>query len=112
MYEVVRNVAATFPNLNAASCENWAFLDRLVDTLRTYDTRWGYNGKRGNVGDPSKHVVDYHWGRGPDEGSTEVYIVDVVGAHCTSGAAPAWTDVTDATYGGGSMGRWTGRGRF
>ena len=37
-------------------------MDQVVDTLRTYDTRWGYNGKRGNTNDPSKDVVAYHYG--------------------------------------------------
>lgn len=112
MFSVVEQVAAAMGNLDAASCNSWYFLDTLVDTLRTYDTRWGYNWKRGNVGDPSHDVVDYHWGAGPDEGSTEVYIIDVIGAHCTPGASAAWTDVTAATYGNGGVGRWTGRGRF
>lgn len=112
MLHVVQQVAASVGNLNNASCGSWYFLDLLVDTLRTYDTRWGYNWKRGNVGDPSHDVVDYHWSAGPDEGSTQVYIIDVIGAHCTPGASPAWIDVTDATYNNGGVGRWTGRGRF
>ena len=45
---------------------SWQFMDQVVDTLRTYDTRWGYNGKRGNANDPSKDVVAYHYGPGPD----------------------------------------------
>ena len=112
MVQVVEQVAATMGDLNAASCGTWLFMDRLVDTLRTHDSRWGYNWKRGNVGDPSLDVIAYHWGRGADEGSTEVYLIDVVGAHCTSGARATWIDVTDATYSAGGVGRWTGRGRF
>jgi len=84
----------------------------LVDTLRTYDTRWGYNWKRGHVGDPSLDVVDYHWGAGPSEGSTQVYIIDVIGGHCGSNPQPSWGDVTDVTYSNGGVGRWTGRRRF
>ncbi len=116
MSGVVRQVAAARPDLLRSSCQdsggNWGFMDAVVDTLRTYDTRWGYNWKRGNVGDASKDVIDYHYGRGPDEGSTEVYIIDIIVGHCTSGAAPGWTDVTAVTAAGGSIGRWTGRGRF
>lgn len=98
------------------SCQDhggsWEFLDLVVDELRRQDTRWGYNWKRGNVGDPSKDVVDYHWGRGDDEGSTEVYIIDIIGGHCGGNPYPIWNDVTDATYNSGTVGRWTGRGRF
>jgi len=115
MSHVVRQVAASRPDLLQGSCQehggSWGFMDLVVDTLRTYDTRWGYNWKRGRVGDPSLDVVDYHWGRGPSEGSTEVYLIDVVGRHCEAPSA-TWTDVTDATYNNGGVGRWTGRGRF
>ena len=87
-------------------------MDQVVDTLRTYDTRWGYNGKRGNANDPSKDVVDYHYGAGPDEGTTEVYIIDIIGGHCGATPSPIWNDVTDVTLQSGTIGRWTSRGRF
>ena len=116
MSGVVSQVAAQYPNALRNSCQDtggtWEFMDRVVDELRKYDSRWGYNWKRGNVGDPSKDVVDYHWGRGGDEGSSEVYIIDVIGGHCGGSPSPVWNDVTDITYGSGTIGRWTGRGRF
>jgi hypothetical protein len=116
MFHVVQQVAAARPDLLRNSCQehggSWAFLDLLVDTLRTHDTRWGYNWKRGNVGDPSMDVIDYQYGAGRDEGSPEVYIIDVIGGHCGSSPSPVWNDVTEATRQGGSIGRWTGRGRF
>jgi hypothetical protein len=116
MFHVVQQVAAARPDLLRNSCQehggSWGFMDVLVDTLRTHDTRWGYNWKRGNVGDPSMDVIDYHYGAGRDEGSTEVYIIDVIGGHCGSSPSPVWNDVTDATRQGGAIGRWTGRGRF
>ncbi|MDP1571245.1 MAG: hypothetical protein Q8L86_14725 [Vicinamibacterales bacterium] len=116
MYAVVVQIAAEYPAALANSCQEhggtWEFMDRLVDRLRTYDTRWGYNWKRGVVGDPSLDVVDYNWGNNPDEGTTEVYIVDVLAGHCGSNPQPAWFDVTGATAAGGAIGRWTGRGRF
>jgi hypothetical protein len=115
-YGVVQAVARANPGLLSNSCQShggsWAFLDAVVDTLRTYDTRWGYNAKRGNVNDPSHDVVTYHHGPGPDSGSTAVYIIDVIGGHCGSNPSPAWIDVTDATYNGGTIGRWISRGRF
>ena len=116
MFHVVQQVANARPDLLRNSCQehggSWAFLDAVVDTLRTYDTRWGYNWKRGNVGDPSMDVIDYHYGAGRDEGSTEVYIIDIIGGHCGSSPNPVWNDVTDVTRSGGTIGRWTGRGRF
>jgi hypothetical protein len=116
MLHVVAQVAAARPDLVHNSCQehggSWGFMDLVVDTLRTHDTRWGYNWKRGNVGDPSLDVIDYHWGAGPDEGSIEVYIVDILGGHCGSNPSPTWNDVTAVTYNNGGVGRWTGRGRF
>lgn len=113
---VVDDVAYERPDLLANSCQDyggtWEFLDLVVDRLREHDTRWGYNWKRGVVGDPSQDVVDYHYGAGPDEGSTEVYILDVIGGHCGPNPQPAWTDVTQATLDGGTIGTWTGLGRF
>jgi hypothetical protein len=116
MFHVVQQVAAARPDLLRNSCQehggSWGFLDLVVDTLRTYDTRWGYNWKRGNVGDPSMDVIDYHYGAGGDEGSTNVYIIDIIGGHCGPSPNPVWNDVTDVTRSQGTIGRWTGRGRF
>ena len=113
---VVKAVAAANPALLRNSCQDhggsWQFLDLVVDTLRTHDTRWGYNGKRGNANDPSHDVVTYHHGPGPDAGSTDVYIIDVIGGHCGSNPGPAWNDVTAITYSSGTVGRWISRGRF
>jgi hypothetical protein len=113
---VVNAVAAANPGLLRNSCQShggsWQFMDLVVDTLRTYDTRWGYNGKRGNVNDPSHDVVTYHHGAGADQGSTQVYIIDIIGGHCGSNPSPTWIDVTDATFNGGTIGRWISRGRF
>jgi hypothetical protein len=115
-FGVVQAVARANPGALANSCQDhggsWAFLDAVVDTLRTYDTRWGYNGKRGNVNDPSLDVVTYHHGSGADYGSSAVYIIDVIGGHCGAAPSPAWNDVTDATYNGNTIGRWISRGRF
>lgn len=113
---VVQAVAAANPALLQNSCQDhggsWQFLDLVVDTLRTYDTRWGYNGKRGNANDPSHDVVTYHYGSGPSLNSTEVYIIDVIGGHCGSNPFPAWIDVTGVTASQGTTGRWITRGRF
>jgi len=113
---VVRAVAAANPGALQNSCQDsggsWQFMDQVVDTLRTYDTRWGYNGKRGNTHDPSKDVIAYHYGPGPDEGSPDVYIIDIIGGHCGPNPSPVWNDVTQITLSSGTIGKWTSRGRF
>src|SRR5690606_27062568 len=51
MSSVVDEVARQYPGALRNSCQShggsWEFMDRLVDRLRQFDTRWGYNGKRG-----------------------------------------------------------------
>jgi hypothetical protein len=107
----VNALAAERPDLLAASCVedggNNDFLFELVRRLRAIDTRWGLNWKRGVVGDMSQDVVDYHFGTGAPEDSTDVYIIDVIGGHCGDAPSPAFTDVTEATRLGGTIGRWT-----
>ena len=116
MSSIVEEVAAQYPGALRNSCQEsggtWEFMDRLVDRLRQIDTRWGYNCKRGNCGDPSMDVIDYNWGSERDEGTTQVYIIDVIGGHCGSNPTPVWNDVTAVTAANGTIGRWTGRGRF
>jgi hypothetical protein len=116
MSSVVDDVARQYPSALRNSCQDhggsWEFMDRLVDRLRQFDTRWGYNGKRGNSSDPSHDVVAYNFGAGRDEGTTNVYNIDVIGGHCGSNPSPAWIDQTGPTAQQGSIGRWTGRGRF
>ncbi len=115
-WSVVQAVA----NANRAALQNscqesggsWQFMDQVVDTLRTYDTRWGYNGKRGDANNPSMDVITYHYGAGPDKNSTDVYIIDIIGGHCGSNPTPIWNDVTDITISSGTIGRWISRGRF
>jgi hypothetical protein len=111
MSAVVDAVARAYPGDLRNSClssgGNRVWLYRLVQALRRYDTRWGLNWKRGNVGDLSDDVVDYNFGSGADDGTTDVYIVDVIGGHCGSNPSPAWIDNTEATRRAGTIGRWT-----
>jgi hypothetical protein len=99
----------------AESCQdaggNWAFMDAAVEALRATDPRWGYNGKRGNVADPSKDAIAYYFGPGdPWVGSNQVYVVDIINCHCPEiqggGCSPsvAFTDVT--CYDGSCIGAW------
>lgn len=84
----------------------WIWLDKLIDRLRTKDLRWGYNGKRGNPNDPSMDIIDYHYGAGASQGSTQVYIIDVLLQHCGNAPTPAWIDQTAATAAGNTIGRF------
>lgn len=107
---VVESVARQFPGDFVNSCRehggNNRFLFRLVQRLRQEDSRWGLNWKRGGVGDMSQDVITYHYGPGRDEGSTQVYIIDVIAGHCGS-PSPWWNDVTGVTREQGTVGKFT-----
>ena len=88
--------------------------DRVIDGFRQRDSRWGYNGKptksaADNEGVPVTAAGDeaaYHYGGGPDQGSPEVHLVDMLGSHCGS------PSLTWRVFTGEEPGFWTGAGRF
>lgn len=116
----VEQLAAARPDLMAQSCpggvkyRNNPWLDYIVDELRKQDTRWGYNAKptRGpadNGGLPviaAGDEIAYHYSAGPDEGSRDVYLIDVLLSHCGT------PSVTWRVFTGEEPGIWTGVGRF
>jgi hypothetical protein len=114
---VVVDVANRYPDALRHSCQErdgargWEFMDRVVDALRARDSRFAYNGKRGNPGDPSKDAIAYHFGPGPSNLSKDVYIIDVVASHCEN-PGPSFHDVSETTWRGGGTGIWISRGRF
>jgi hypothetical protein len=108
---LINSIAAANPGAIANSCieegGSWEFMDLAVAALRARDTRWGYNCKRGNCNDPSIDVVDYFWGIGDGQQSTNVYLIDIISAVCPGGnQSPAWIDQTQATADEGTVGRW------
>ena len=110
------------PGLLAQSCPdpnrkyiNNPWLDRMVDRLRQYDTRFGYNKKptRGpadNGGFPVIAAGDeivYFSGSGVAEGSRDVFAIDILFGHC--GPTP---ELTYRDFTGQEEAIWTGLGRF
>ena len=91
--------------------------DRVIDALRQTDTRWGYNAKptrtaADNGGVPVVAAGDeaaYHYSAGPDQGSTEVHLIDMLQGHC--GSAPTLI-LPPRVFTGEEPGRWSGAGRF
>jgi len=89
--------------------------DRVIDAFRQIDSRWGYNGKptrtaADNNGVPVVAAGDeaaYHYSGGPDQGSPDVHLVDLLIGHC--GTAPT---LTWRVFTGEEPGFWTGAGRF
>lgn len=109
--QVVRDMANAFAGDLFNSCVehggNNVFMFRVVQALRQRDSRWGLNWKRGNRGDLSQDIVTYNFGPGPDEDTTNVYIIDMIGGHCGNSPTWNWADVTEATRQGNAIGRWT-----
>jgi hypothetical protein len=118
---VIEEANARRPELLAQSCPNGVkyannpWLDYILDQLRTLDTRWGYNAKptrtaADNGGSPVISAGDeiaYHYSAGPDQGSPDVYLIDILASHCTSSP-----QLTYRVFTGEEPGIWTGAGRF
>lgn len=108
---VIQQLAAERPDLLFQSCAehggNNRFMFESVRRLRAIDNRWGLNWKRGNFGDLSQDIVNYNFGSDSDEGTTDVYIIDIIGGHCGPRPNPTWIDQTDATRNAGTRGVWT-----
>jgi len=91
--------------------------DRVIDAFRQTDTRWGYNGKptrtaADNSGVPVVAAGDeaaYHYSGGPDQGSPDVHLIDMLGGHC--GTSPVVL-LPPRVFTGEEPGFWTGAGRF
>jgi hypothetical protein len=116
--QVVDEVAAAYPADLYFSCveaERYRgipqgtneFMFKVLRELRKYDSRWTLNWKRGVVGDLSQDIVNYNFGSLPDEGTTDVYILDVIAGHCGPRPSGTFIDQTDATARAGAIGRGT-----
>ncbi len=110
---IVEGIFALHPELVATSCQSapggtWDLMDLIVAGLREADTRFAFNGSRGDPDDPSEDAVAYDYGVVPGgEGTTSVYIIDVISGHCGPNPQAAWQDVTIF-----APGVWISRGQF
>jgi hypothetical protein len=107
-------VGAENPTLVATSCQAqygqsaWAFMDKAVDRLRFFDTRWGYVCKHGNCQTPSEDAIAYHATAGPEVvGARGVWVIDIIASHCLANARADFQNM-----GFDPQGAWTNRGRF
>ena len=72
--------------LEARKTQRNAYIDHVVSRLRTIDQRFGFNAKPTRAVVPAIIAGDeiaYHYGSDAPEGSPNVYLVDVLGGHCT-----------------------------
>ncbi len=107
---IVAALAAEYPQ-EFADCHRpelgaraWAFIRRVAWVLHsTVDIRFGLNGKRGNVDDPSMDAVSF---RNPASAAGGVEIIDVVAGAGAPGARAGWMDVTQATIDAGTTGAY------
>jgi hypothetical protein len=86
----------------------------MVDGLRAYSTRFGYNAKptrtaADNNGFPviaAGDEITYFYGSGPPEGSSQVYAIDILFGHCGPAPEITYRDIAPEPA------VWTGAGRF
>lgn len=115
---VVNRIASRYPGQLRNSCAehggNNRFIFEVVRELRTLDSRWGLNIKRGYQG-LSQDVVTYNRSALPDEGATtgptgarrNISLYDIIAGHCGPNPGPWVSEVTGATIDGGSRAVWT-----
>ena len=108
--------AGTFSDpIEARKVQPNRYINYVVDGLRTIDQRFGYNAK------PTRAYVQaiiagdemaYHYGSDAAAGSPNIYIVDVLGGHCTGILGGAPREAPDYRPFYDEFGRWTSAGRF
>lgn len=111
--------SGSFPDplhaLEARKTQPNAYINYIVDNLRTLDQRFGYNAKPTRSWVPSIIAGDeiaYHYGTDPSEGSPNAFAVDVLGGHCTGVSGDPDRHTPDYRVFYNEFVRWTGAGRF
>jgi hypothetical protein len=110
--DVVRRMARQHPvafrechRAGLSRARQLAFVQIVAwDLWQNVSTRFGLNGKRGNVNDPSLDAIAYTTPDG--SGAAGVEIIDIVAGAGGNGATPAWQDVTQETIQKGDIGVW------
>ncbi len=97
---VVQDVADRCPGL---VLQDHAFTDAVASVLNAEDGRWGRNGKRGNVNDPSHDALAF---RNPQSRAGGVSVIDIIVGAGGQFATPGWQDQTQATIDAGTIGAW------
>jgi hypothetical protein len=112
-FYIVAMVAAQHPEALAKACpENggsWEFLDRAVEALHLEDSRWGYNRKPAMPAGVASDVVVYNHSAETDEGTSNVYAVDILSDQCGNSPRPTWNALSTSDS---QPLAWTGRGRW
>jgi hypothetical protein len=101
--------------VEARKTQRNAYIDYIVSNLRTIDRRFGYNAKPTRAYIPAIIAGDeiaYHYGSDAPEGSPNIYIVDVLGGHCTGILGDADRHTPDYRVFYDEFGRWTAAGAF
>jgi hypothetical protein len=97
------------PVLELQKTQRNRYIDHVVRRLRELlDPRFGYNAKptRENAIIAGDEIA-YHWGSDDPERSPNVYLIDVLGGHCTFG-----NETPDFRPFFNEYGRWTSAGAF
>lgn len=98
--DIVEAYAAAHPDQLADSCQDeggsWDFMDGVVAELQAIDSRYGFNGKRADVNDPSHDAIAYYCGELSlmVAGSPVCFVFDIIGNHCGDNPSPAWINQT------------------
>jgi hypothetical protein len=101
--------------VEARKTQRNAYIDYVLSRLRTIDRRFGFNAKPTRAYIPAIIAGDeiaYHYGSDAPEGSPNVYIVDVLGGHCTGILGDADRHSPDYRVFYDEFGRWTSAGAF
>ena len=103
----VQEVASEYGTELSNSCDNWDFIDKVVEKLKTLNDRFGYNCEDGDCQQISKSQVAFYLGADSAilttdaEGSEDIKVFKVIADHCSQTSPSAdWTELV------GENGQW------
>ena len=96
----VQEVASEYGTELSNSCDNWDFIDKVVEKLKTLNDRFGYNCEDGDCQQISKSQVAFYLGADSEilttdaENSEDIKVVKVIANHCSQTSPSAdWTEL-------------------